>query len=61
MYSYEFDFLLKLIANERVCKEAHADPNEEMCQNLVDYPVMSRKPVNGHKLRMYISLELTFY
>lgn len=56
MYSNQLDFLLKLITDKRVCKEAHTDPNKEMCQNLVDNPVMSGNLVYGHNLGMYITL-----
>ena len=61
MYPNKFDFLLKLIANKGVRKEPHADPNEEMRQNLVDYAVMSLKPVDGRYLGMYVALQLAFH
>ena len=61
MYSDKLDFLLKLVTYERVCEEAHTNPNEHVSQNLVEYPVMSGKLVYGRNLRMYIALKLTFY
>lgn len=56
MNSYKFHLLLKLIANKRMNKETHSDPDEEVSQNLVDYPVMPGELVNGRKLRVDIDL-----